>query len=201
MSIGSAIHEIRKARGLTMKDLSMMVDVTPSLISQIEHDKANPSINTLVAIAHSLNVDVAEFFRKEDAEASEDSPVVRVGERFLVGNTSKWVQYFLTSRNLDALSVSINTLHPGATSDDSPELNPPFQKGYEFGLVLSGKLRVDLSGRTYVLNPGDSISFAADQKHTLINVAGGDTEVLWVMVPEYEQRKIMDRPSICTNKI
>ena len=64
MSIGSNIKMIRLEKGLSIKELAEMADVTTSLISQIEHDKANPSINTLLAISTALNTDIRLFFQE-----------------------------------------------------------------------------------------------------------------------------------------
>lgn len=190
MSLGSTIGELRKARNLTMKDLALMSGVTSSLISQIEHDKANPSINTLLSIAAALDTDVSEFFLNHTGRERESGVVIRANERIPVGISSKkWTQYFLTRENLKALCVSVNKLKPGATTERVPELNPHTQRGYEFGFVLSGKLRVDLDGRTYILNPGDAITFEAERKHVVANSSTGETEILWVVIPGTEERE------------
>ncbi|MBL0386065.1 helix-turn-helix domain-containing protein [Tumebacillus sp. ITR2] len=53
MSLGSKIKELRIKKGLTQSDLGSGL-VTPSMISQIESDKANPSYKVLEAIAERL---------------------------------------------------------------------------------------------------------------------------------------------------
>lgn len=187
MSLGSTIGELRKARNLTMKDLALMSGVTASLISQIEHDKANPSINTLLSIAAALDTDVSDFFQNNVGRERENGIVIRAQERIQVGaSNKKWIQHFLTRENLKAFCVSLNRLKPGATTEKIPELNPSSQKGYEFGFVLSGKLRIDVEGRTYILNPGDAFTFEAERRHTVANASTGETELLCVIIPGSE---------------
>ena len=189
MSLGSRIGELRKARNLTMKDLALMSGVTPSLISQIEHDKANPSINTLLSIAAALDTDISAFFQNKREKKKENGFLVRANERMQVGVSDKWTQHYLTKENLKVFGVTLNTLKPGATSSEFPELNSPTQKGYEFGLVLSGKLQVVLEGRTYILNPGDAMTFEAEREHIVSNLAAGDTQVLWITIPGTKDEK------------
>ena len=47
---------------LTIKEVAERANVTSSLVSQIENNKANPSINSLMAVAKALNVPIGSFF-------------------------------------------------------------------------------------------------------------------------------------------
>ena len=47
LEIGAKIRKYRTEKGFSMKTLAEKVNITPSMLSQIEHDQANPSINTL----------------------------------------------------------------------------------------------------------------------------------------------------------
>lgn len=55
---------------MSLRGLAQLVDVTPSLISQIETGKINPSVASLYAIANALDVPMDAFFTVDDAEAS-----------------------------------------------------------------------------------------------------------------------------------
>ena len=97
MDIGKQILRIRKEKGLTIKDVSLMSGVTSSLISQIEHNKANPSLSTLLSLANSFNINVIDFF-KDDSPDSEHL-VTRVSERTLV-KTGVNVEYYLLTNKI-----------------------------------------------------------------------------------------------------
>ncbi|HEU4963128.1 MAG TPA: helix-turn-helix transcriptional regulator [Bacilli bacterium] len=60
LSLGQKIRELRLQHGLTQSDLGSGL-VTPSMISQIESDKAHPSHKLLVAIAEKLETSVEYF--------------------------------------------------------------------------------------------------------------------------------------------
>ena len=48
--LGSNIKKFRNIKKLSLKDLAEEIDVSPSMLSQIESGKANPSLNTLKLI-------------------------------------------------------------------------------------------------------------------------------------------------------
>lgn len=184
MGIGKNISQIRKDRGLTIKDVATMAGVTPSLISQIENDKANPSLSTMLALAKALSTDITSFFDGKDKGAvSSSSPVVRASERVRIdsSNSDEWATYLLTNRNFEKFCANTSIIKPGADSANYPEMHPEnLTTGYEFGFVISGKLQIQLDGDIYILNAGDSICFEATKKHRLINNTNSDVTVLWV---------------------
>lgn len=180
MSVGKQIRRIRKAQGLTIKDTSIMANITSSLISQIENDKANPSLATLNAISNALNVSIIELLNENVND--EMGPVVRSNNQIRIYDSHSWTQLALTQLDLTKFSVFLVHMREGANSDDYPELNPHGLAAYEFGFVLSGKLQVILEGKVYVINSGDSISFMASKKHSLSNLLTSETTVLWVII-------------------
>ena len=56
MSMGGKIKEIRNSKGMTLKDVSALTGMSMSFVSDIEHDRSEPSIKTLFKLAHALNV-------------------------------------------------------------------------------------------------------------------------------------------------
>lgn len=180
MSVGQRISKIRNEKGLTIKDVSIMANITPGLISQIENDKANPSLSTLLAIAKALNVDISSFF--DDIEASKNSPVVRSSERQLLSSYKGFKRYLLLNSNLDKFDFNYNVLEPNATTSDCPEINLEGHTKYEFGFVIQGKLRIELEDEIYILNPGDCIFFSATKNHSVTNISRSQAEMIWLML-------------------
>ena len=65
INIGEKITQYRKSKGLSIRELAKLADVTPSLLSQIERGLANPSVNSLKAIANALSTPLFTFFTSE----------------------------------------------------------------------------------------------------------------------------------------
>lgn len=171
----------RKSKNLTIKDVAAMSGISPSLISQIENDKGNPSLNTLNALAHAIGVEVAVFFSGESNNIT--NPVVRSSERPIISKSNGLTCYQLTSGSIDRFCVYYNVLEPNGSTVDSPEHHPANASGYEFGYLLAGKLRVDIEDQVYILNPGDSICIDATKQHSSTNIGAVDCEMLWIMIP------------------
>ena len=59
--IGARIRAQRSRRGMSLRALAREIGVSPSLISQIETDKSQPSVSTLYAISSALGVGVEDL--------------------------------------------------------------------------------------------------------------------------------------------
>jgi len=177
MELGSTIHRIRKEKLLTLKDVARMTNLTESLLSQIENNKAQPSITSLMAISKALNTPIAYFFDQDDSHAK--SPVLRSSERPVV-HTKSGITYYLLSPNVE--EVQIEMLYAEFEKGASTEVMHT-HSGYECGIVLEGKLEVRLNEDRYVLNRGDSITIPSSQPHDIANIYDGMTIAIWVNNP------------------
>ena len=65
INIGEKIAQYRKRKGLSIRELAKLANVTPSLLSQIERGLANPSVNSLKSIANALSTPLFTFFTSE----------------------------------------------------------------------------------------------------------------------------------------
>ena len=77
--MGERLREARRApRSLSLPTLAERLGVLPSLISQIETGRANPSVSTLYAIAAELDVSLDELLfndrRPPEPPACTDPP-------------------------------------------------------------------------------------------------------------------------------
>ena len=57
MTIGSKIKELRLQKGMNQKDLAKKAGISNTYLSDIEHQRTNPSIKTLSKIAEALEID------------------------------------------------------------------------------------------------------------------------------------------------
>lgn len=60
--VGAKMRAMRLKRKVSLRALARLVNVTPSLISQIETGKINPSVSSLYAISMALDVPMDSFF-------------------------------------------------------------------------------------------------------------------------------------------
>ena len=61
-TIGRSIRELRKARSLTLKQMSRRTKLSVSLLSQIERAESSASVSSLFKVATALDVKITELF-------------------------------------------------------------------------------------------------------------------------------------------
>ncbi len=62
LQIGQKVRQVRKAKGLTLSELAKSVDLSTSMISQLENSRMIPTCLTLFKIARALEVSMNFFF-------------------------------------------------------------------------------------------------------------------------------------------
>ena len=78
--IGERLRVERTRRGLSQRKLAQLIGVSPSLISQMESAKVQPSVATLMAVVTELRLNIDELFRVNGADDDPEGilPVERV---------------------------------------------------------------------------------------------------------------------------
>ena len=61
-TIGRSIRELRKARSLTLKQMSRRTNLSVSLLSQIERAESSASVSSLFKVATALDVKITDLF-------------------------------------------------------------------------------------------------------------------------------------------
>ena len=176
--LGDVIKKIRMEQQLTIKEVAERASVTSSLLSQIENNKANPSINSLMAIAKALKVPIGSFFDDKEFDPDFD-PVVKADQRKVLKTQSGVTFYLLTPELKNhAIEFIYNIFEKGGSTGELYT-----HDGEECGLVLEGRLEVTSEDKTYILEAGDSIVLDSTKPHKLTNIYDGRTIAVWVDSP------------------
>lgn len=69
MKIGSKLHSLRKSKGLSLKELSSLADISISFLSDIENEKSNPSLDRLKQLADILEVPISYFLVEQSGDS------------------------------------------------------------------------------------------------------------------------------------
>lgn len=162
--LGNVIRDLRQRDHLTIADVSSQAGISRGMLSKIENGQAATSLDTLSRIAQALGVSLAHLFRDYDVpsggaqlvKAEAGMEVVRRGTRR--GHTYHLLAYDKGPRK---------TFEPFLiTMDDASETFPSFEHpGTEFIHMLRGKIEYRHGRQTYLLEPGDSLTFRGDVPH------------------------------------
>src|SRR4029450_5156958 len=113
-SVGKTVHEWRRDRGLTLRDLGAKTGLSPSYISAVEGNKAAPSIASIQKLAAAFDTNVLTLMN--NSYEAPDTPLVRVADRRVVSRDKGTLIEDLSTAgsNLEPL---LFTLQPGGGSE------------------------------------------------------------------------------------
>lgn len=196
LDVGSELRRIRVAKKLSLRAVANAVGVSPSLLSQVETNKTQPSVSTLYALVNHLGVsldglmgqhrpsasdvasarDAAAMGSNAVVQRSADNPVIEME------NGVTWER--LADGGSDVADPLIVTYSPGASSSVEGKLMR--HSALEYGAILEGQLTLKIDFDEYLLNPGDSFCFDANRPHMYVNDSGKTARGMWFVIGRRE---------------
>ncbi len=185
LGIGKKIQSLREEKEIPIEILSQKVDITPTLLSQIEDDVIPPTLATLLNLARVLNVTVDHFFIQETS--LEKIELTRVNERLSVAKSRETDTARLTY-NYQALSYRLEgkQMEPFLVEFDSRIEEHPVplsHDGEEFCYCLEGEIEFITDERRITLRPGDSLYYYSDVPHVLRGIGPGSPKGIFILLP------------------
>lgn len=177
--IGQMIKELRSKRGLTLEEVAERSGCTPSFLSQVERNKAVPSVTTLYSIANALGVKVTDFF----SDGLNSTKVTRHENREQFHFEGSAVSYSRLTTKLPyaALEAFLMTFKPANQALPTDDFRA--HMGEEFLYVLEGVLRLWIGDAFYDLYPGDSAYIKSTVKHRLENRSNQPVIAMGLITP------------------
>lgn len=162
-AIGREVRHFREKLGMTLSQLSKAANISSGMVSKIENGTISPSLSSLQALSHALQVPVTAFFRS--FEETRTATFVKAGEGLTIERrgTRAGHQYQLlghTPRGPLVVEPYMITL------TEESDVFPIFQHtGIEFIHMLEGEVVYRHGSATYLMLPGDSLYFDSDTPH------------------------------------
>jgi transcriptional regulator with XRE-family HTH domain len=186
--IGGRLREEREKRGLSLRELARRVGVSPSLVSQIELDRVNPSVSTLYAIVTQLGMTMSDVFgdgvppvaQIARSQHGDDGPVTRPETRRVI-NLASGVRWERLTAHSDLDVEFLYVVYP-VGAESAPEDALTTHGGREYGYVTSGTLGVRVGFDEYVLGSGASIAFDSTSPHRLWTIGDVPAHAIWVVI-------------------
>ncbi len=177
--LGDRVRQLRAERGWSLQVLASASGVSRSMLSQIEREKANPTLVVTLRIAHAFGMTLGDLVQVPDASSA--ITVIRADDRAYHYRSDKHCRI----RTLSPLNLEKDVefyevqLQPGGALRSAPH----YQGTREFLTVETGQVRVESAGETETIGRGDSVSYSADVPHAIINV--GPKEAVLFLVDIY----------------
>lgn len=183
--IGQRIRQLRKLRGMTLRDLSARTGLSIGFLSQAERGKSAIGLTALGSVASALGATVADVF--EPQAPVHDEPGSLPGHFTLTRAEAGVTEYvsgqqtyrMLSERGVDlVLEPMVVQIAPGGRREAAYG-----HRGEEFAYVISGELLYEVDGVEHRLYPGDSVHLRSAVPHSMYNDTDRVTTVVSVVTP------------------
>jgi quercetin dioxygenase-like cupin family protein len=176
--IARRMKDMREISGIPREKLAADINLDAEQYGRYEDGLEDIPVSVLMAAAPILGVDVTALISGEEPRMKVYS-LVRKGQGLEVERRKEYRYHDLTynfaGRKADAFIVSVG---PGKEAGEKPHAYS--HAGQEFNYMLSGRMKVIVSGHELVLEEGDSIYFDSGKEHAM--VALGDEGATFLAV-------------------
>nr|WP_244298340.1 XRE family transcriptional regulator [Micromonospora cremea] len=162
--VGPRLKRIRAQRGVTLTDLSERTGISKSTLSRLENGQRRPSLELLLPLAQAYRVPLDDLVGAPEV----GDPRIRLKPRRVHGRTV--LPLTQQPNGVQAWKIVI------PASQSTP--NPRIHDGYEWLYMLSGRMRLILGDRDFVLGVGEAAEFDTQLPHWFGSTGEGSAEVL-----------------------
>jgi transcriptional regulator with XRE-family HTH domain len=164
VDLGRTARRLREGQNLTLADVAVRADISSAMLSRLETGRVSPSLETIVALSQALGVTASALMQRVGVDDG-GAQLIRAGEGLetVRSGTRRGHTYHLLAAQRGPRKIFEPFL---VTLNDRSEVFPGFQHpGIEFIHLLSGVLHYRHGRHTYVLRPGDTLTFRGDIAH------------------------------------
>lgn len=180
-AIGTRLRHARLMRGSRLKDVAKAAGCSESLVSKIENNRLEPSLQVLNKICQVLKIGLGELFNPQE----EDSPVVtRAGKRPLIEmdplrrGHGILMERIIPYAKGHMLQSNIHIIAPGGSS-----FGLISHEGEEVGYLITGEIELYVGDKVYQLSAGDTFCFRSEIGHGYRNRGDSEARILFVNTP------------------
>lgn len=175
MDLGEKIKYYRKRKGLTIKELSELTDLSIGFISNLERDLNSPSVSNLQQICEVLDINLMEILNSNN---DKQYIVLKNNRKEIFSTEDNKIKFeMLTSGNKELNGIAITI--EGNTDYNDTSWGHNYD---ELGIVVRGSLEIQLDSETYTLYEGDSIYINKFTPHKYKNPSHETNITYWFSI-------------------
>ncbi|WP_223426533.1 cupin domain-containing protein [Tateyamaria pelophila] len=181
MDIGKKLQALRKAHGLSQRELAARAGLTNGTISLIEQNKTSPSIASLKSLLDAIPMSVAEFFATlEDTDEEKFFYTTEEFTEVAPQNEHGALSFRQLGNAMKHTLQVLDELYP-PSADTGPALMT--HQGEEAGIVVFGEIEITVNDQVRVLGPGEGYLFDSTLPHRFRNISSKDCRVISACTP------------------
>ena len=175
--VAQRLRVVRRAHGLSQRELARRSGVGSGTISQIESVSMQPSVSVLKKILDGVPMDLATFFSFE--LSTKEARIFRKGEHVDIGMSG--VRYLLVGAQRPGRTIQM--LHEFYAPGKDSGRRSLSHEGEECAVVIQGMLEVTIGDEIHVLQAGDAYYFSSTTPHRFRNIGKTVCEVVSACTP------------------
>ena len=180
MKIGNRMRELRKAKKITLVELSKQTGIAQATLSRIETGTMVGTVESHRKIAEALGLGLAELYAPLDRRYQEIIHTKKEAPR-KVTHQSRGYQTELLSQEVTKKKITPLFLTLSGNARTAQEQN---DRGVEkFLWVLEGEVDVVLEKETYPLKTGETLYFDASLPHRITNPKSKTAKIFVAVSP------------------
>ncbi len=177
--VGSVVQRLRKAREMSLDELSELSGVAKSIISRIERNETNPTLATMLKLADALGLPPHQLL----AESDSCKPIIQHQKRrdipLLISEDGKCRLHIIGALELvEWVQWYDFQAEPGGVLASEPH-----QPGcVEHLHVLRGVLEVRCGDTVALVRAGETLRYRGDLPHVITNVGQETAQAVMVLI-------------------
>jgi len=156
--VRTRLRSLRNTLGLSLDELAVRTNLSPSTISRVETGKRSISLDILLPLASSLQVDLDALLDVR----SDDDVVIRPAP----GNSGARTTWMLSRPTGSTIAVKMR-LEPTRRRSEQ-RVHP----GRDWFFVLEGRVRLSLGEREILVEAGEAAEFGTMTPHSFAAIDG-----------------------------
>ena len=177
MYIGETLHAIRKAKRISLTELSEKSGVQMATLSRIENKKMVGTLESHLQIAKALGVDVTELYKG----LSHQNAIIDVGRDTDVFTHNDETSFEILTKNIMNKKMMPTLVRVEEGGKTNKEQN---QGGAEkFIFVLDGHVEINVNAQVFILHKHNTLYFDASLPHYFRNIGKGVVRLICVGTP------------------
>jgi len=180
-AVGPRLRMLRAERKTTLAQLSESTGISVSTLSRLESGQRRPTLELLLPLARAHQVQLDELV---DAPPTGDP---RIHAKPIMRHGTIHIPLSRRPGGLQAFKQIVPEGWPGG------EVAQKTHEGYDWVYVLSGRIRLVLGDKDFVLTEGEVAEFDTRVPHWFGNPGPGPAEMLCLYGPQGERMHVRAR--------
>jgi transcriptional regulator with XRE-family HTH domain len=175
--LGRRVKKLRGDRGWSLEELASASGVSRSMLSEIERQRANPTLSVTYRIARAFGLSLQDLI--ESADSASTIQTIRATDRAQIFRKDKQCQI----RTLSPLNLEkdVEFYELRLPLNGALRSQPHVDGTREFLTVEEGSVELQSGNSSETLGKGDSATYRADVAHDIVNT-GEHEAVLFLVV-------------------